>query len=188
MGDTARVNLNGTGTQFTVTLAKLYATALRIGGVWLVSGLALGLVFGLGAGVAAAVGRGSDGVSGLRIALFMLSSVVVLLVFQALLWPYLTSRLQNLYWNGTRSEHWHFESRLAFRPLAWLTLKNWCLILITLGLYFPFARVALARMRLQAVSVMATVPVDQLINEAAAVDEGAAGDAAGDLFGIDIGL
>lgn len=179
--------LAGERTKFTVTLGQLYVMGLRIGGVWLAA------VFVLGVGMATAAGLGAMGRSGGALgagAIVAMALVAILgfVVFQALLWPYLTSRLQNLYWNDTSSQHLYFQSRLAFRPLAWLTLKNWLLIILTLGLYWPFARIELARLRLEAMSVQCTIDIDELVNDAAAIDEGAAGDAAGDLLGIDLGL
>jgi len=62
------------------------------------------------------------------------------------------------------------------------------LVVCTLGLYFPFAQVASARLRLQAVSLVAGIDPAQIVAAGAIADESAAGDAAGDLFGIDIGL
>ncbi|HWH83063.1 MAG TPA: YjgN family protein, partial [Burkholderiaceae bacterium] len=53
--------------------------------------------------------------------LFMLAYVAVILV----VYPYATAQLQNLVWNGTRGRLIEFESDLRFRPLLWLTLKNW---------------------------------------------------------------
>jgi uncharacterized membrane protein YjgN (DUF898 family) len=183
--------LAGEATKFTLTLGRFYGTALRIAGVALVPIFVLGVVMGVGAGVARSVWKtGSHPSEFAAVAILVMALVALLafVAFQVLLWPYLTSRLQNLYWNATSSQHLSFESRLAFRPLAWLTLKNWLLIIVTLGLYFPFARIALARLRLEAVTVLSSTDVDGFVNHAATIDESAAGDAAGDFFGIDLGL
>ncbi len=102
--------------------------------------------------------------------------------------PYLTSRLQNLVWTRTRNNALYFLSDLRFKALLWLTLKNWLLIVLTLGLYWPFAAVAQARLRLQAVTVYTLESPDLLVGQARAMEGDAAGDAAGDLFGLDIGL
>lgn len=102
--------------------------------------------------------------------------------------PYLTSRLQNLVWSRTGNGSLRFLSDLRFRPLFWLTLKNWLLIILTLGLYWPFATVALARLRLEAVTVKTRISLDTLVNLVKSLEGDAAGDAAGDLFGLDIGL
>ena len=61
-------------------------------------------------------------------------------------------------------------------------------MLLTLGLYWPFAAIAHTRMRLQAVTVHTRNPPDELVNRERPRADDASGDAAGDLFGIDIGL
>ncbi|MET0348217.1 MAG: YjgN family protein [Rhizobacter sp.] len=102
---------------------------------------------------------------------------------------FMASRLQNLVWNATRSPELHFESDLKLMPLMGLTLKNWLLIALTLGLYWPFAAVASARMKLQAVSVVTRGSLDEFtarVGRGGAAD--ASGDAAGDIFGLDVGL
>ena len=60
-------------------------------------------------------------------------------------------------------------------------------ILLTLGLYWPFAAIAMARLRVEAVSVTSLVDPDMLIAKGLVTDD-AAGDAAGDLFGFDLGI
>jgi uncharacterized membrane protein YjgN (DUF898 family) len=118
----------------------------------------------------------------------LLLPLLLLAVVYTLLPAYHTSRLQNLVWSGTRSTHLRFDSRLRFRSLAGLTLKNTLLVSLTLGLYIPFAAVATARLRLQAVTVFSTVSPDALVGDGLAQRESAAGDAAGDLMGVDLGL
>ncbi len=127
-------------------------------------------------------GRGGRSLLGLAPAL------VAFLLLQVVLGSYLQARTQNLIWNGTRSQHLRFESRLRFRSLLWLNARNWLLMVLTLGLYFPFARVATARLRLQAVAVLSQVDPDTLFDAATTAGADASGDAAADLFGIDLGL
>jgi uncharacterized membrane protein YjgN (DUF898 family) len=101
---------------------------------------------------------------------------------------YFTARLQRLMWNGTASPHIGFNSALKARSLIGLWVKNWLLIVFTLGLYFPFAQVATARLRLEAMTVTSALPLDELTALLDSGRESAAGDAAGDLLGFDIGL
>ena len=98
---------------------------------------------------------------------------------------YTISRQQNLLWGHTRSQHILLSSQLHALPLWGLLLKNTVLIGLTFGLYWPFAAVALARMRLEAVSVTTTRPVEQITNPAAERAASAAGVAAEDLLGVD---
>lgn len=126
---------------------------------------------------------GSPAISGVivAIALFYLLSFVLAV-------PFFTSRLQNLIWNGTHSADVRFDSQLRFAPLAWLTLKNWLLTALTLGLFRPFAAVNTARLRLEAVSVRVEGDIEGWVASHSAGAQDATGDAAGDFFGIDMGL
>jgi uncharacterized membrane protein YjgN (DUF898 family) len=142
----------------------------------------------LGAGFAGLMpGRGSTGLAAAVMAA-VLAGVIGLLALQIVPRPYFTSRMQNLLWSRTGNNVMRFRSKLKFRPLLALTVKNWLLMLLTLGLYWPFAAVAVARMRLHAVSVVTRVDPAELLDDARAAEGEAAGDAAGDLFGLDVGL
>lgn len=101
---------------------------------------------------------------------------------------YVTTRLQNLVWTKTGNRSMRFLSHLRFSRLFRLKLKNWLLMLLTLGLYWPFASIATTRMRLEAVSVKTRHDPATLVSLLQASDVEAAGDAAGDLFDIDIGF
>ncbi|MFY8117664.1 MAG: YjgN family protein [Roseateles sp.] len=105
-----------------------------------------------------------------------------------LIGPYLAARLQNLVWNRTRSEELRFDSDLSARALTRLSLKNWLLTVLTLGLYRPFAAVHTARLRLEAVRVRVQGELDAWVAEQSLQQPDAAGEAAGDFFGIDMGL
>jgi uncharacterized membrane protein YjgN (DUF898 family) len=102
--------------------------------------------------------------------------------------PYATSRLQNLVWSNTSAQAVRFESDLKFGSLLGITLKNWLLMVLTLGLYWPFAAVALYRVRLEAITPHLGGDLERLREDALLRANDASGDAAGDLFGIDIGF
>jgi uncharacterized membrane protein YjgN (DUF898 family) len=170
-------------TELRSTVGAFYGVFLKTAAVAL---LCLGV---LGLGVLA-VGLPWQG--GRRGAAMMIAAIVGLLavfvLLQIVVRPYFTSRMQNLLWSRTGNSSLRFRSQLSFRSLARLTLKNWLLMLLTLGLYGPFAAIALARLRLQAVSVTTRVNPDTLLDQMRAQEGEAAGDAAGDLLGLDIGL
>ena len=102
--------------------------------------------------------------------------------------PYFTSRMQNLVWSKTGNREFRFQSELTFGSTLKLTLKNWLLIGLTMGLYWPFAKVAMTRLKLQAITVVTRVDPKALIGRAQSREGDAAGDAAGDLLGVDIGI
>lgn len=168
-------------TELRSNVGAFYMVFLRTLGVMLLGAFLLGLVVGA-TGVAA----------GRRSAAMVITAIVVALAFfvllQVIVRPYFISRMQNLLWSRTGNSQMRFRSELRLRPLALLTLKNWLLTLLTMGLYGPFAAIALARMRLQAVSVTTRINPDALLDQMRAHEGEAAGDAAGDLLGLDIGL
>ena len=169
-----------------------YLVFLKAFGVSLLVGLCGGIVGAVigGGAVWGLVGRnaGHAGATAGAIVAITIVFVLVYLAMIAVVRPYMTARLQDLVWNATRSADVAFVSALRFRPLLWLTVKNWFLIVITIGLYFPFASIAMARLRLQAITVHLRIDPDEFASRSAERLDDAAGDAAGDLFGIDIGL
>lgn len=117
---------------------------------------------------------------------------VLLLAYLAvfsLLTPFVQARLQNLVWSGTSAPGLQFESSLSWRDLALLTFQSWLLTALTLGLFRPFAAVNLARLRLEMVSLMIDGdPIDWVAQHRQSGAPDASGDAAADLFGLDVGL
>jgi uncharacterized membrane protein YjgN (DUF898 family) len=177
-------------TRLTASCGSFYVVFLKTIGTLFVAGLLVGVVVGVVAvlGIAgAAFGDGRDSPL-LAMLLGLVVFFAALLAMQLVPRPYFTSRMQNLVWSRTGNDALRFGSALRFWPLFGLTLKNWLLVALTLGLYWPFAAVAMQRMRVEAVSVTTQVDPDDLVDQARGTEGEAAGDAAGDLFGLDIGL
>ncbi len=171
-------------TRLDAGLGAFYGLAFKTLGVGL---LAISAAAALVMGVALALGAFQDRQAGQAFVVFTLVAAAYLMVF-TLAGGFWTARLQNLVWGRTASAHLRFASRLRARSLAALWFKNALLVLLTLGLYFPFAQVASARLRLEAVTLFSRLHPDELAAAAGRADEAAAGDAAGDLLGFDIGL
>jgi uncharacterized membrane protein YjgN (DUF898 family) len=171
---------------------SVYLLALKLVGVALVSAFLVGVLVALVGVVAALTGamggwRPSMTSPLAQVGFFALGLVVYLLMFSIVM-PFGAARMQNLAWNTTHSQALSFRSALKFRSLFGLTLKNWLLTALTLGLYRPFAAVSTARLRLEAVTISATEdPADWVVTRSAGHAD-ATGDVAGDFFGIDMGL
>jgi uncharacterized membrane protein YjgN (DUF898 family) len=148
----------------------------------------LALTMGAGAAMSVVVGLGAGAGSAVVMILAAGFFAVFYLVIPLVLTPYVGARTQNLLWDNTRSEQLAFQSQLTFRSLFRVTLLNWFLIVITLGLYWPFAKVRAARVKLEAMAVEVEGDVDQWLARAQRQDKGVLGDAAGDFFGMDMGL
>jgi uncharacterized membrane protein YjgN (DUF898 family) len=113
---------------------------------------------------------------------------VIALAFYIVAWPYLSARLQQMIWNRTQLGDIRFRTEIKAWPLFRLVLKNVTLTILTLGLYWPWAAVALARYRIQCVCVESEAPLSALAAGLEARPVSATGEGAADAFGLDIGL
>jgi uncharacterized membrane protein YjgN (DUF898 family) len=176
-------------TKLTVGPGSAYGLVFRIFGVTLLSGVVVMLFVG----IAGAVAGGVAAVTGLVQSKMLTFALIGLLVFIAYFLflmvpiPYAISRAQNLVWRHTRCDEVSFDSKLPFDKMVKLTIKNWLLMLVTLGLYYPFASISFYRLRIESITPQLSGNLDRLQAQAAGAGD-ASGDAAGDLFGIDIGL
>jgi uncharacterized membrane protein YjgN (DUF898 family) len=184
------LRLTSSRTQFLASAGSFYGVFLRTVLVLLGAGAAFAVVLGALAWMFVSMlslsgsSRSTGGAA-------MLAGLVALFTYAMLLmlaYPYFTSRMQNLVWSRTAARSIRFDSALRLQPLFFLTLKNWFLVAVTLGLYWPFAAVALARLRLQAVTVLADEDLDQLVSRQRDDMRDASGEVAADMFGLDVGL
>ncbi|MFP5306932.1 MAG: YjgN family protein, partial [Gammaproteobacteria bacterium] len=113
--------------------------------------------------------------------------LVVVIGMVGVIQPYLSARLQNVIWNHTQLGEHRFESRVSVRTLMGIQLGNLALTLLTLGFYWPWAAVRLARYRLESVSLLPAGSLDAFI-AAAEQDVAAVGDETAEWFDLDIAL
>lgn len=174
-------------TDFRAPVRAFYGLAAKQFGLMLLLPVVL---VALAWGLSAAQGEMADMWEDLSVTQWIIG-VVALFSLMALfvgLGPWWTTRLQNLVWTKTGNDQVRFISQLRFRDMLWLSIKNGLLMVVTLGLYWPFAAVAVARLRVEAVQIRCVVDPDTLTAQAQENPAEAAGDAAGDFFGIDVGL
>lgn len=175
--------IGGLQTRLKADVGVLYGIFIKLIGLSLAAFLIAIVVFG---GLAFAGRKGGTG------ATFVLLAVVLgfgaILLFNILPKSYLQVRLQNLLWSTTGNELMRFDSRLLLKRYLGLQCKNYLLILLTLGLYWPFAVVNTRRAQIEAVELQTRIGLDQISQVAHREDPGATGDMAADLFGLDIGM
>ena len=169
-------------TQLTLGTGAFYGLGFRLLGITFLGGLAILLL--MLAATALSGPASTEGPGGL----VLLVAAPAYLLFISGVSAYSTARLQNLVWSATASRQLRFGSRLALRPYWQLTLKNLVLTGLTLGLYRPFAVIAAVSMRLQAMRLELHGDLSDWQSAPAGAMQDATGDAAGDFFGIDIGL
>ena len=95
--------------------------------------------------------------------------------------------ITNLVWNHTRVGEHRIQCNLSPPALLWVGLGNFVLVVLTLGLFMPWAAVRLARIQVDAVTLL---PASDLQEFVAAEPEtvGAVGEEAATAFDFDISL
>ncbi len=110
-----------------------------------------------------------------------------LIVIAILIGPVFHALITNLIWNNTRLGEHRIECNMSPFKLIWITVSNFVLVLLTLGLFTPWAVVRLAKFQLESVRLL---PAGDLQEFVAAEPEtlGAVGEEAATAFDFDISL
>jgi uncharacterized membrane protein YjgN (DUF898 family) len=90
-----------------------------------------------------------------------LALMAVLAVCAAVM-PYVQARLQNLVWNKTGNRYLRIRSTLPVAEFVQLQCRHALLLVLTAGLYWPWAVMATRRMRTHAVTVWSRVDTEVL--------------------------
>jgi len=101
---------------------------------------------------------------------------------------YLESRIQNLVWNQTELGDMKFESAVKARTLLKIHASNLALIILTAGLYKPFAAVRLTKYRVECMTLIPFDAMEEYEADQSTDKAGAIGQEAADLFDIEIAL
>ncbi len=133
--------------------------------------------------------EGADPTDVLRILLsgrFILSVVVYIIGFM-LVTAYFRSRMLNTSIGGMQVGPHRVYSRLAIWPMFFILLTNFLAMIVTLGLFFPWAKVRSMRYQLANTGVIANGDLNQFVAEA---NQGvsAIGEEVSDIFDIDFGF
>jgi len=177
----------GLQTRLSADVGVVYGIFIKLMALSIAAMVVVGVLAALFIGIGA-FGRKSNGLGALFFASMFVIGIGGVLIFNVLPKSYLQVRLQNLMWSTTGNDVLRFDSRLRLGPYLGLQFKNYLLIFLTLGLYWPFAVVATRRAQLEAVVLETRVSLDEITRTAGEDDPGAAGDMAADLFGLDIGM
>jgi uncharacterized membrane protein YjgN (DUF898 family) len=150
----------------------------------------MGIVFAIGVGslgwFASQDMQGADSEQkAALVGMIMFAMFAFYLAVFLILGPWFSARIQNLVWNGTALGPHAFSSRVRARDLFAIYLTNFIGIVLTLGLYKPFADIRLARYRLEHMALDAQGSLEEFV---AGQQQGvnAAGEEAADLFDFDI--
>jgi uncharacterized membrane protein YjgN (DUF898 family) len=165
----------------------VYGVVLRTLGLFLLPAVVAGLIAGVLHGGVPGLDRSSSWLFMLLV-FFGVIFIVGGLYFYLVVLPYFTVRMQNLVWTKTGNRYLRFRSDLKFGRYLGLQIKNYLLVLLTLGLYWPWAAVANRRMRLEAITLVSRVDLDDLIMAIRPKAGDAAADMGDELMGLDVGF
>ena len=157
---------------------RIYLLAALAMLVWFVVGVATFV------GAAATEGiRDPQAIPGVRV----LVAIALLYAGIAVTVVAVRTAFENLVWNHTRLDQHRFESRLRAGQMFWLYATNVLGILVTLGLFVPWARVRLARYRAESLTL---VPGGPLVSTSitGGLDAAATGAELSDAMDLDFGL
>ena len=151
----------------------------------------LGLVFlGLMAALLGKLGAAAGDPQQLLMALFSGGGLLVLLALVVLaigIAGYYQKSLNNAAFGGLELGPHRVQSRLQSWPLVGIYVSNFVLIVLTLGLFYPWAKVRQYRYQITNMSLLAHGDLDQFTASAAEGTD-AIGEEIGDFFDIDFGL
>lgn len=100
---------------------------------------------------------------------------------------YLGARLSNAIWSATRLGRHRFACRLPLAKYIATTLGNWFMIAVTLGLYTPWARVRMAKLRAEHMDLTVFGDLEDFL-AAESQRVSAFGEEGAEMFDMDISL
>jgi len=100
---------------------------------------------------------------------------------------YVQVKLFNLFFDSvTLGEH-EFRASLTVGRMLWLQLSNLLAIIVTFGLFYPWAKVRMAKYRLEQLSFVAATDLDSF-TAAQSENISAMGDEIGEAFAVEVGF
>ena len=167
---------------FDASVGSFYKTYLLFFAI-LVAGLVALIVVGFGSVFASFAANANDPskVGSILLAI----GAIYLWMFTVL--PLFLTMIQNLIWNHTRLQQHQFQSQLTWGRTTFIMLTNLLGIVITLGLFTPFAHVRWLKYRLEATALLAHGSLDEFV-AATGEQVSATGEGMVDLLDFDLSM
>ncbi len=178
----------GTQCSFHARAGQFYKIYL----VLLVSLLVFGLVVGfsgIGAALVAISETHKHGGQANPVAVIKALAVLygALILIGVSIGPVFHALITNLIWNNTRVGEHRIECNMSPLGLIWITFSNLILVVLTLGVFIPWAMVRLAKFQLEAIRLVPAGDLQAFV-DAAPDSVGAVGVEAASAFDFDISL
>jgi len=149
---------------FQAGYGPFYGIYLKMFGI-IVLGVIVMVTLAIGIGMSGLFGASGGGPSDhprTVAAMFGAIMVFYLLLF-LVLGPWFSARIQNLVWNNTTLEAHAFRSNVRARDLFAIYLTNFLGIILTLGLFKPFADIRLVRYRVTHMTLVANSNLEEFL-------------------------
>lgn len=179
-----KTQFNGTGWQF-------YKILIKTVGVSMITGMALGIIFAIVGGLSIFIfSTFSTSVLFKFISGFAVTAIIVAnyLLMGVIVNSYFTSRHFNFFWGKLTANGLKINANLQLKKLIFLNVKNYILTILTLGLYYPFAKIASTKLQVESLHFESTINFDELISNSTTDQQGNFGEAMSDLFDFDFGF
>lgn len=130
--------------------------------------------------------HGAHVAPGVLVRTFVMAYLAAILIFVSI-GPAFHALISNLIWNNTRIGEHRLECRMSPYRLAWITVSNTILLVLTIGLFTPWAAVRLAKYQLESVKLLPVSDLQEFV-DAEPERVGAVGEEAATAFDFDISL
>lgn len=162
----------------------------RVGSFYKAYGIFIGLYFG-GFIVLALIARlllkGMLGGADFSHSPALIATFAIMYLWAFLVMPLFLTMIQNLIWNNTTLAGHRFQSTLGWGRSAFIVLTNLLGIVVTVGLFMPFAHVRWLKYRLESTALLADGSLDDFV-AGTGQSVGSFGEGAMDLLDFDLSL
>jgi uncharacterized membrane protein YjgN (DUF898 family) len=143
------------------------------------------IIIGFGSSLAALFKGGAPKSAGMISMLTFFILAIYLWMFS--LYPMFLTMIQNLIWNRTKLGEHQFKSEIRVGRMTFIVLTNLIGIVLTLGLFIPFAQIRAMKYRIESMTLIPDGSLDNFIATTQA-QASATGEAAADLLDFDLSL
>jgi len=175
-----------TAFSFHASAGEFYGIYLITFGIMFAASLVIGA--GIGGTMTALLTTSNGGHVDMRA--FMRALLIVYgayILVAVLVGPVFRALITNLIWNNTRLGEHRIECRISPVKLAWIGVSNLVLVVVTLGMFIPWAMVRLTRYQVECMRLLPASDLQEFV-DSEPESVGAAGEEAASLFDFDIGL
>ena len=101
--------------------------------------------------------------SGVGIGIILIGAYVLSLFIYLFIYAYVRTNILNTVWSNVNVGGNSFESNLSVKGMMWIYFTNGLGILLTLGLYTPWAMIRMTRYRINRLKVWADSNINEVI-------------------------